>query len=278
MTNFDLLKAMQAILIEHNENPVVANWVFEHYHNLDSDKYQITQLYNFPAKHIDQCLTAINRYVSGEPLARILKKATFYYQEFIVNDGVFCPRVETELLVENVLKYCKNKSNLNIIDLCCGTGIIGISLKLNLDPKTQVTCVDIDNLAIKNTIANKDKFSCNINVIKSSLFDDVVQTQFNVLVCNPPYIARHEKIDSTVIKHDPMQALFADDNGLQFYRTIISTMKKYLTPKYLVAFEIGATQAQEVKQLLLDYEPSLEIEIIQDYNKVDRVIIARKGF
>ncbi len=277
MTVQELLAQLENELEDNNENPMIAHWVLQHYYGLNSN-LELTKLLTNKATKIKYCFDAIKRYINGEPLARILGKTQFYYQEFLVNDNVFCPRLETEILVDNVIKLCKSKTNLKILDLCCGTGVIGISLKLALDKQTKVSVADINKNAVINAVINAQQHNCEIIAYHSNFFNNIPQQGFDVIVCNPPYIDMNEKIGINVEKFDPQNALFADDNGILAYKEIIDNAKRYLKSKYLLAFEIGSNQAKIVSSLLKKLEPNLTIEIIQDYNKRDRVIIAKKDF
>lgn len=277
MTVQELLVQLENELEDNNENPMIAHWVLQHSYGLNSDLELIKLLTNKAIK-IKYCFDAVKRYINGEPLARILGKTQFYYQEFIVNDDVFCPRLETEILVDNVIKLCKSKTSLKILDLCCGTGVIGISLKLALNKQTKVSVADINENAVKNAIINAQQHNCEIIAHHSNFFNNIPQQTFDVIVCNPPYIDVNEKIGINVEKFDPQNALFANDNGILAYKEIIDNAKRYLKSKYLLAFEIGSNQAKIVSSLLKKLDPNLTIEIIQDYNKRDRVIIAKKDF
>lgn len=277
MNNKELILLMQQMLISKGENPSIANWIFCEVNNLASIS-QITSIESNDVNDKEKYLNYLKRYLDGEPLARIFKHFNFYYHDFNVHDGVFCPRLDTEILVDKVLELCKNKSNLNILDMCAGTGIIGLSLKLSL-PKSKVTCIDINPLAINNIKDNANKLGVEISIIESNLFSNLKSQKFNVFVCNPPYISRDEELSPSVIKYDPDNALFADNNGLAIYEQIIMLLKHHITlDSYLIAFEIGYQQADAVKQLLMQFDDSCIIDIYKDYNYHDRVVIARKGF
>lgn len=276
MNNRELIFLMKQKLISKDENPSIANWIFCEVNGLE-DISEITNIENDTAIELSKYWDYLDRYLSGEPLARIFKKFYFYYHNFSVNDGVFCPRLETELLVDTVVKICKNKTELNILDMCAGTGVIGLSLKLAL-PSSNVTCVDINPLAIKNIKDNANKLNANIEVLESNLFNNLHPQKFNVFVCNPPYIGRDEEVANSVTKYDPDNALFANNNGLEIYEQIITHLNKYLTmDSYLIAFEIGYQQADAIKHLLTQFDDSCIIDIYKDYNYLDRVVIARKG-
>lgn len=277
MNNNQLILEMQKKLISNGENPNIANWIFCEVNNFQ-DLKEITKVAYDEVINEEIYWSYLNRYLDGEPLSRIFKKIHFFYHDFVVDDGIFCPRLETEILVEKVFLYCKDKIKLNILDLCSGTGVIGISLKLLL-PSAKVTCSDINALATTNIKKNADLLKAKINIIHSDLFENINNQKFNVIVCNPPYISKEENLESSVTKYDPLNALFANDNGLEIYKLILNNLKPYLDSNdYLVAFEIGYNQGEIIKQLLTNYDNSCNVEIFKDYNNLDRVVIARKNF
>lgn len=280
MTNSELIYLLKQKLIIKNENPIIAHWIFLHFNKLN-DISEMISILNNESNTTEQCQNAVNEYLyEGKPLARILNETYFYNIKFDVYKNVFSPRVETEILVHNVLKYLKNKTHLKILDMCCGTGIIGLTLIKNIDKNNEIYLVDISDDAIMNTKQNINLLSCNnAFVIQSDLFNNINDMKFDVIVSNPPYISIHENISNSVSKYDPHIALFADNNGYIIYEKIINNIKKYIdNEKYLIAFEIGYLQADYIKKMLLNFDKELDIEIIQDYNKLNRVIIARKNF
>lgn len=280
MTNSELIYSLKQELISKNENPIIAHWIFLYFNNLASTEEMISIL-SQDSTTTQQCQLALNKYLyEGQPLARILKETYFYNNMFKVLDNVFCPRLETEILVDKVLNYIQNKGHLKILDMCCGTGIIGLSIAKNSNLTNEVYLVDISSDAISNTKENVKLLDCqNTKVIQSDLFTNIPNIKFDVIVSNPPYISTLEEIGQEVIQYDPYNALFADNNGYAIYEAIINNINQYTNGKqYLIAFEIGYLQAEYIQELLLNFDKDLNIEIIKDYNKLNRVIIARKNF
>lgn len=216
----------------------------------------------------------INDYIyNKKPLAYIIHSSNFFGRDFIVNDNVHSPRIETETIVEETINLIKEINNIKLLDLCCGTGVIGITIKLLLT-NIDLTLLDNDINAINNTRENLDKFNIESTIINSNLFDNV-KSKFNCIVCNPPYIDNNYPLDKSVYLYEPHNSLFAEDNGLFFYEKILSECKDYLEEKYLMIFEIGYNQANEVVKIIkkyIDCEPT----VVKDYYNNNRAIIINK--
>ena len=214
------------------------------------------------------------------PLNKIAKKASFYLDEFYINNFVLAPRKETELLVEKVLGYTKTikKQKLNILDLCCGSGAIGLTLAKYIEKPCKVTLVDISTKALKITEKNQAKLQVEKNTIitKSNMFRDLkTENKFDIIVSNPPYIKTGDLInlDDGVKKYDPKLALNGGVDGLKFYKSIAKNAKNYLTEKGFVFLEIGFDQAKEVQSL---FEENFEVTCYKDYSKNDRMVVAKQ--
>ena len=169
----------------------------------------------------------------GKPLNKVLKRATFYGRDFFINNKVLAPRPETEQVVEHTIKEIKaehlHNKEIHILDLCTGSGIIGITLAQELK-KSKITCVDISRPALKVAKKNAKKHKANINFIRSNMLSKI-KNQFDFIVCNPPYIPESEYIalDKSVKKYDPKIALIAKNDGLEFYDYLAGNAHKNLT-------------------------------------------------
>jgi len=214
---------------------------------------------------------ALKQYIDEDkPLAYIIHSSYFCGREFIVNDQVHSPRIETEILVDYLSQKFENYSLLSILDLCAGTGIIGLSLKANLN-YLNVTLSDFSKKAIINIKENANKLNLKVEILESNLFQKI-DKKFDVIVCNPPYIKENAILDASVIKYEPHLALFGGLDGLEFYRKILSEIKKYLNSKFLIAFEIGIGQSDQIKKIFNQYFDN-RIEIIKDHQNIDRFFI-----
>jgi len=210
----------------------------------------------------------IERRVSNrEPIQQILGYGYFMGEKFIVSQDTLIPRPETEILVEEVSKLSGDK----ILDIGTGTGCIAIMLQ-KINKKTVFAC-DISQKALEIAKLNAKKLNADVVFFHSDLFEKNTQ-QFDIIVSNPPYIPFCTDLSEEVLK-EPHSALFANDNGLYFYKKIINEAPKYLFSGGFLAFEIGYNQAEQIKNILEENNFS-NIKIIKDLSKKDRVVIAKK--
>ena len=214
------------------------------------------------------------RIKTRKPLQYIINKAVFYGDIYYVNENVLIPRPETELLVNKVINLANSKTK--ILDIGTGSGCIAITLAKHLQSDNITTC-DISQSAIDTAKINAEKIcpDVKINFILSDLFKNINE-KYNIIVSNPPYIdlALKADLEPEVINFEPKSALFAQDKGLYFYKEIITNAGKYLYENGIIVFEIGIDQAEDVSEILKSNNFT-DIEIIPDYNKIPRVIIAK---
>lgn len=204
------------------------------------------------------------------PITKIFKKAYFYGAEFVVNENVLSPRVDTELLVEKALEYIKE--NDRVLDLCTGSGCVAVSIAREIN--AYVEACDISKRALKIAKKNVNNYNLKIDTYQSNMFDKV-QGKFNVIVSNPPYIERDvlKTLDREVQEHDPSLALDGGIDGLDFYRQISRDIKKYLLKDGVLLLEIGYNQGESVSNLFKDI--AKDIQVIKDYNDNDRVVVVK---
>ncbi|MBU3185590.1 peptide chain release factor N(5)-glutamine methyltransferase [Clostridium estertheticum] len=212
------------------------------------------------------------------PIKYILGKCEFMGMDFIVKPGVLIPRPDTEILVEEVIKYIKEKGLTQICDVCTGSGVIGISIA-EFIKEALVTLYDIseDALAVAKLNIERFKFSKRINIEHSDLLQVAINKhkKFEVIVSNPPYI-RKEVIPTLmddVKGYEPFIALCGGEDGLDFYRRITKESTLVLEKGGLLAFEIGYDQKEAVTDILLKSGFN-NIECIKDLSGNDRVIKA----
>ena len=207
------------------------------------------------------------------PLSHLVGFEYFYDRKYKVTKDVLSPRMETEELIYRVVEYVKStkKNNLKILDLCTGSGIIAITLKKELSQfSIDVVASDISEEAIKVAKENAQVHEATIKFIQSDIFDNIAD-KFDIIVSNPPYIDRKDEVtmQDNVLKYDPHLALFAEEEGMYFYRKIIEQANDYLNENGVIFFEIGYDQKDKIIKLadLNGYSA----EVYKDINGRDRM-------
>lgn len=174
------------------------------------------------------------------PIQKIIGYIEMANVKIKVNKKVLIPRYETEELILLAIKLIKENGKYhNILDLCCGSGFIGIALKKAF-PSLNILQSDISNAAIKQTLINLKINNLKNNVIKSNMFHNIYQ-KFDVIISNPPYLLKNDKKNMTksVLKYEPQKALFAQEDGMFFYYQIEKNLSKYLNKNGLIILEIN---------------------------------------
>ena len=203
------------------------------------------------------------------PLQHITGVQEFMGLEFKVNEHVLVPRQDTEVLVEEVLQMIK--PGMEVLDMCTGSGCILISL-LKLSKQVQGIGIDISEDALKVAQENAEKLNVQATFLQSDLFENVCG-KYDVIVSNPPYIrtAVIEELKEEVKFHDPYLALDGKEDGLYFYRRIVSEGKQHLLPGGWLYFEIGYDQGRDVK-VLMEEAGFQNVTIKKDLAGLDRVV------
>jgi len=230
----------------------------------------------------DEFIEYINKRISGIPLQYIIGSQEFMSLNFNVNPSVLIPRPETEVLVEEVIKYISQfsgENDINVLDIGTGSGCISISIVANSE-RTFITAVDISKEALQTAIKNAQMHGAfqRIQFVESNLFKGVLEQKFDVIVSNPPYISTDAimGLQTEVKDHEPMWALNGGNDGLDYIRGIIKEAHIYLKSGGLLALEIGHDQAQRVTALIARKEEYRNIKVTKDYSGIDRVVTAIK--
>lgn len=220
----------------------------------------------------DKLEDGIKRLINGEPVQYIVGNVDFYGYKINVNKNVLIPRFETEELIFKTINLIKKNLNENIkvLDIGTGSGCISIALKKEI-PGLDITAVDISEDALVVAKNNALENNCEINFIKSDLFNNIGD-KYDLIISNPPYISYDEQIMDIVKKNEPHLALYAKNNGLYFYEEIIKNSSNYLNDKNIIAFEIGYLQANEIKKMAHKYYPNSNIIIEKDMQEKDRFV------
>ncbi len=216
----------------------------------------------------------INKNINEDtPLSHLVGFDYFYDRKFKVTKDVLSPRMETEELIYKVLEYIKKskKDSFRILDLCTGSGIIAITLKKEIVEKyTEIVASDISEKALSIAIENANNNNANITFIKSDLFENI-SGKFDLIISNPPYISYKDKITikDSVLNYDPHLALFAEEDGIYFYRKIIENAVQYLSKDGVIFFEIGYDQKEKI--LELGKNNNFITTVYKDINARDRI-------
>lgn len=222
----------------------------------------------------DKYFSLIEKHIKEDvPLSHLVGFEYFYDRKYKVTKDVLSPRMETEELIYRVVEYVKStkKNNLKILDLCTGSGIIAITLKKELSQfSIDVVASDISEEAIKVAKENAQSHDATIKFIQSDIFNNIAD-KFDIIVSNPPYIDRKDEVtmQDNVLKYDPHLALFAEEEGMYFYRKIIEQANDYLNENGVIFFEIGYDQKDKIIKLadLNGYSA----EVYKDINGRDRM-------
>lgn len=220
----------------------------------------------------------LNLLEKGYPVQYIVGSTDFYGYKIIVNKNVLIPRFETEYLVQDIINIIKTSFNKNIkiVDLGTGSGCISIALKKEI-PEIDIIAIDLSKSALKIAKSNARLNNANIKFIKSDMCNYDING-YEVIISNPPYISKDEKIMDLVYNNEPHISLFADDNGLYFYKRIIDNMDNKIKIKRLLAFEIGSKQATFLKKYISKKISNSKVVIKKDFNNLDRYLYVYINF
>ena len=221
---------------------------------------------------------AIKRYLNGEMIEYIFNKAYFLGSPFYVDKNVLIPRQETEQLVLETEKLIQEMfdGQLDIADICCGSGAIGLSLD-KLLPNHKYYLSDISKEAIRVSKKNGELFD-NIKFIEGDMLKPFIdkKIKLDVIVCNPPYIENIETIDEKTFAQEPHLALLASPNT-KYYEELLKDSSKVLKERSLIAFEIGEDMKESMADLVNRYCPNDEFFFQEDmYGKTRFLFIKHR--
>ena len=208
------------------------------------------------------------RRLTGEPLQYVLGEWEFFGLPMFVNRSVLIPRPDTECMVETALEALDG-DNRDVLDLCCGSGCIGIALAVY--GKANVTAVDISADALELAERNARRNGVSIRTIQSDFLDSLNE-RFDMIVCNPPYLSKEEMDARDLsLRYEPELALDGGEDGLEFYRRLSKDYRRVLRAGGTLLTEIGMTQQESVLSLFP------EAVCIKDYGGRPRVIKVRRN-
>ena len=208
----------------------------------------------------------ITRRLSGEPLQYVLGEWDYWGMTFKVDERALIPRPDTELLTSTALKLISGGER--VLDLCCGSGCIGISIAASVS--VELVSADISRDALSLTEENAERHAVHLTTVESDLFDRISGT-FDLIVCNPPYLSEEEVASMEhSLWFEPIIALYGGKDGLEFYRKIREKYSDYLRPGGTMLLEIGWLQEKAARDLFRG------AEILHDFGNRPRCLIVKK--
>ena len=249
---------------------------------LKCKRLELYLMYDRPLTEIE--LTKYREYLKRrstfEPTQYIIGTVEFYGLEFNVSPAVLVPRPETEILVETVINSVNKEDAFQIMDIGSGSGNISIAIAVNL-PNANVTGIEISESAITIAKENLKKYDCGERV--SFLMFDVLSVSkselpdIDIIVSNPPYVSKEDygKVQKEILNYEPDIAVTDFYDGFKFYRKIISLAAQLLKHNGKIFLEIAQGQSKKINGIMKENNFE-EISIIQDYQKIDRVIYGVK--
>mgnify|MGYP002870028027 CR=1 FL=1 len=228
-------------------------------------------------------LRAIKKRATHYPLQYITGFTYFLEYEFLCRENVLIPRYDTENVVFRALEMSPDR-NMKVLDMCTGSGCIGISFQLmrrDDEYDDEVYLVDVSDDAVSLACDNADSLNSDVRVVKSDLFDALQDEngnphiKFDMIMCNPPYIRTKDiyNLMKDVRDFEPRLALDGSSDGLEFYRIITKEASRFLNENGIIVYEIGCEQYLDVRDILKE-NGFQDIHRLMDMSGLDRVVSA----
>lgn len=271
----DTLKNIQSKLhlgigYSSDEAKLEARFILEHVLKITQKEIIQKSDLSIDIDHQAQIANITEKRIVGIPLPYLLGEWSFFGRTFKVNPHVLIPRADTETLIEKALSKINVLDTYDILDLGCGTGIIGITIALER-PLSKITLIDQSQHAIQNTKDNQALYQAtNVMIQKSNWFNALDQTRFDVILSNPPYLEENDPHLLQGLEGEPIDALVAGPAGTEAIQHIIKNAKNYIKPSGWLFIEHGYNQAEIVKDLFKKNSYQ-HIENAKDIHGVHRV-------
>ena len=260
-------------------------------HSLKLERIQLYLKFDQPLSETELAglRELVRRRAQGEPVAYILGYRDFFKYRFEVNAATLIPRPETEHIIEEVLKWTKDKEKAyTLLDLGAGSGCIGLTLLKEL-PQAKLVSVDLSEGAIavaqRNAeslgVADRVRFihadASNIDLVMSSFKDFMGQDSIDILVSNPPYIAHNDPdVQENVRKFEPASALYAEDGGLALLKSWSKSYASFLSTDAIMLMEMGMTQGPAMQSYFKNLEIFKNVSVVKDLAAFDRIVYGVK--
>lgn len=236
-----------------------------------------------PQEQLDELRGLVKRAGVHEPVAYLVGKTEFYSIEFEVTSDCLIPRPETEQLVQRAIEFLRQRGAGQLVcDLCAGCGVIAVAIAKNV-PAAKVIATDVSAPALAMAAKNVEKHGLQerIELREGDLFESLIPPldQFDLIASNPPYVsaAEYETLDKNVKDYEPRIALYAGEGGLDAYKRIAERVGPFLKRDGILLMEIGYSQGPAVRELLEQTGVFASIAVEKDFQKHDRVVVARRA-
>ena len=267
-------KLYQGINFSSDEAKLEARFILEHVLNITQKEIIQKSDLHIDTDNQTEIEYITEKRIAGTPLPYLLGEWSFYGRTFKVNPHVLIPRADTEILIEKALSKINAHDLYEILDLGCGTGIIGITIALER-PLSNVTLIDQSEHAIQNTKENQTLHQVtNVMIQKSDWFSALDQTRFDVILSNPPYLEDNDPHLSQGLEDEPLDALVSGPTGIEAIQYIIENAKNHIKPSGWLFIEHGYNQAMILKDLF-EKNSYQHIENAKDIHGVHRVTFAQ---
>ncbi len=256
-------------------------------HVLDLKRIELYARFDQPVEQqaLDRLRDLVKRAGQHEPVAYLIGRTEFYSLEFEVTSDCLIPRLETELLVQHAVEFLRTREGeQHVCDLCTGCGCIAIAIARSF-PAARLIATDLSDHALAVAARNVEKHCLaeRIELLQGDLFDPLLPhldvTQWDLIVCNPPYVsaAEYEALDKNVKDYEPQLALLAGEDGLDVYRRIGEQIDRFLKPDGALMLEIGYAQGPAIRELLAQTGAFSDIRIEKDHQRHDRLALALRA-
>lgn len=268
----EVLQRASSFLKDIRHSSFVAEWLMRERLGWSKTELILNYKNDMPKDQIEQFEADFKEFVEGKPMQQIIGHEWYFERKFNVTSDTLIPRPETEEWQNRVLENLSDQP-LDVLDIGTGTGVLAITHQLER-PNDSVIATDISPQALDVAKENAKRLEADVQFKLGHLLEPVKDEQFDLILCNPPYIGEDEtkKMDQTVLDHEPKRALFAKDNGLAIYKELAESIPAYLKPRGRVFFEIGHQQGDAVTKLFDKTFPEATVECWQDFNQLDRVV------
>lgn len=255
-----------------------SSWILSNFFECSSSEIFLNKSKLISLNEYNSFLDKVDSRCKGYPLQYILGETLFYNRTFFVGEGVLIPRADTEVLCEISLNLIRENNFKSALDLCSGTGCIGITLEREAQLK-EVFCIEKSELAIAYFNKNKIYHESKVELFKMDVLNSENVNRFDkfdIIVSNPPYLNDVDLSNlQKEVNFEPRMALYASDNGFKFYNIIVEFWSKLLKNGGVLALEVGIGQASSVVELLF-LNSFKNIAVEKDINGINRVIYGYK--